>query len=72
VSIYARKEILNKKKKNTNFTTKTEKMNSPSAIAVKAQILEMTGEHVDQLHAMWSQLFEVKTCGEFLLRLKDL
>lgn len=46
-------------------------MNSPSAIAVKAQILEMTGEHVDQLHAMWSQLFEVKTCGEFLLRLKD-
>jgi len=46
-------------------------MNTPSATAVKAQILEMTGEHVDQLHAMWSHLFEPKTCGEFLHRLKD-
>ncbi|EDX02978.2 LOW QUALITY PROTEIN: uncharacterized protein Dyak_GE15366 [Drosophila yakuba] len=46
-------------------------MNNPSAIAVKARILEMTGEHVDQLHTMWSHLFEAKTCGEFLLRLKD-
>nr|XP_017002379.2 LOW QUALITY PROTEIN: protein regulator of cytokinesis 1 [Drosophila takahashii] len=46
-------------------------MNTPSAVAVKAQILEMTGEHVDQLHAMWSHLFEPKTCGEFLHRLKD-
>ncbi|XP_017045800.1 protein regulator of cytokinesis 1 [Drosophila ficusphila] len=46
-------------------------MNTPNAIAVKAQILEMTGAHVDQLHAMWSHLFEPKTCDEFLLRLKD-
>ncbi|XP_016978659.1 protein regulator of cytokinesis 1 [Drosophila rhopaloa] len=46
-------------------------MNTPSATAVKAQIVEMTGEHVDQLHAMWSHLFEPKTCDEFLHRLKD-
>ncbi|EDV44570.2 uncharacterized protein Dana_GF20260 [Drosophila ananassae] len=44
-------------------------LSSPTAI--KAKILEMTGEHVDQLHVMWSHIFEPKTCDEFLLRLKD-
>ncbi|XP_017109106.2 protein regulator of cytokinesis 1 [Drosophila bipectinata] len=42
-----------------------------SPTAIKAKILEMTGEHVDQLHVMWSHIFEPKTCHEFLLRLKD-
>jgi len=59
------------KKIETSIFAEIEIMNTPSATAVKAQILEMTGEHVDQLHAMWSHLFEPKTCGEFLHRLKD-
>ncbi|KAH8419695.1 hypothetical protein KR009_001114, partial [Drosophila setifemur] len=44
-------------------------MSSPNSI--KAKILEMTGEHVEQLHVMWAHMFEPKTCDEFLLRLKD-
>ncbi|KAH8273350.1 hypothetical protein KR018_005411, partial [Drosophila ironensis] len=39
--------------------------------AIKGEILEMTGVHVDQLHVMWSHIFEPKTCDDFLLRLKS-
>ncbi|XP_022227492.2 protein regulator of cytokinesis 1 [Drosophila obscura] len=38
--------------------------------AIKAEILEMTGEHVEQLHSMWSFMFEPKTCVDFLHKLK--
>ncbi|KAH8343182.1 protein regulator of cytokinesis 1 [Drosophila kikkawai] len=37
----------------------------------KAEILEMTAQNVDMLHAMWLRIFDTKTCGEFLHRLKD-
>ncbi|XP_017125659.1 protein regulator of cytokinesis 1 [Drosophila elegans] len=46
-------------------------MNTPNAVTMKAQIVEMTGEHVEELHAMWSMLFEPKTCDDFLHKLKD-
>ncbi|XP_017029043.2 protein regulator of cytokinesis 1-like [Drosophila kikkawai] len=37
----------------------------------KAEILEMTAQNVDMLHAMWLRIFDTKTCGKFLHRLKD-
>ncbi|XP_017125771.1 protein regulator of cytokinesis 1-like [Drosophila elegans] len=44
-------------------------MNTSNAATLKAQIVEMTGEHVEELHAMWSRMFEPKTCDEFLHKL---
>ncbi|BFF99928.1 protein regulator of cytokinesis 1-like [Drosophila madeirensis] len=38
--------------------------------SIKGQILEITGEHVEQLHSMWSLMFEPKTCEDFLHKLK--
>ncbi|XP_033255804.1 protein regulator of cytokinesis 1-like [Drosophila miranda] len=38
--------------------------------SIKGGILEMTGEHVEQLHSMWSLMFEPKTCEDFLHKLK--
>ncbi|EDW25801.1 GL14295 [Drosophila persimilis] len=38
--------------------------------SIKGEILEMTGEHVEQLHSMWSLMFEPKTCKDFLHKLK--
>ncbi|XP_033248273.1 protein regulator of cytokinesis 1-like [Drosophila miranda] len=38
--------------------------------SIKGEILEMTGEHVEQLHSMWSLMFEPKTCEDFLHKLK--
>ncbi|XP_016978648.1 protein regulator of cytokinesis 1 [Drosophila rhopaloa] len=37
----------------------------------KAKILAMTGKHVDELHEMWSRMFEPQTCEEYLIRLQD-
>ncbi|XP_017002312.3 protein regulator of cytokinesis 1 [Drosophila takahashii] len=37
----------------------------------KARILAMTGEHVDELHALWSRMFEPQTREDCLIRLKD-
>ncbi|EDV44572.1 uncharacterized protein Dana_GF20258 [Drosophila ananassae] len=37
----------------------------------KTKILELTSQHVDRLHELWSHMFEPKTCEEFLVRLKD-
>lgn len=37
----------------------------------KTKILELTSQHVDHLHELWSHMFEPKTCEEFLVRLKD-
>ncbi|XP_033255022.1 protein regulator of cytokinesis 1-like [Drosophila miranda] len=38
--------------------------------SIKGEILEMTGEHVEQLNSMWSLMFEPKTCEDFLHKLK--
>ncbi|XP_033254870.1 protein regulator of cytokinesis 1-like [Drosophila miranda] len=38
--------------------------------SIKGEILEMTGEHVEQLHSMWSLMLEPKTCEDFLHKLK--
>ncbi|KAH8273517.1 hypothetical protein KR018_009546, partial [Drosophila ironensis] len=38
--------------------------------AIKGEILELTGQRVEQLHAMWSHIFEPATCDDFLQRLK--
>ncbi|XP_033254865.1 protein regulator of cytokinesis 1-like [Drosophila miranda] len=38
--------------------------------SIKGEILEMTGEHVEQLHSMWFLMFEPKTCEDFLHKLK--
>ncbi|XP_002133768.2 protein regulator of cytokinesis 1-like [Drosophila pseudoobscura] len=38
--------------------------------SIKGEILEMTGEHVEQLHSMWSLMFEPKTCKDYLHKLK--
>ncbi|XP_017037280.1 protein regulator of cytokinesis 1-like [Drosophila kikkawai] len=46
-------------------------METHHSTTVKDQILEMTGQHVDLLLAMWLRIFEPKTCDEFLLRLRD-
>ncbi|XP_020805500.1 protein regulator of cytokinesis 1 [Drosophila serrata] len=46
-------------------------MDSHNFASFKAEILEMTAENVDLLHAMWLRIFDTKTCGEFLHRLKD-
>ncbi|KAH8255558.1 hypothetical protein KR038_006070, partial [Drosophila bunnanda] len=46
-------------------------MNTHGFITVKQQIVEMTVQYGDQLHAMWMHIFEPKTCDEFLLRLRD-
>ncbi|KAH8368257.1 hypothetical protein KR084_009027 [Drosophila pseudotakahashii] len=37
----------------------------------KARILAMTGDHVDELHALWSRMFEPQTREDCLIRLKD-
>ncbi|KAH8287113.1 hypothetical protein KR054_003242 [Drosophila jambulina] len=46
-------------------------MDSNNFASFKAEILEMTAENVDLLHAMWLRIFDTKTCGDFLHRLKD-
>ncbi|EDW26651.1 GL12872 [Drosophila persimilis] len=38
--------------------------------SIKGEILEMTGEHVEQLHSMWSLMFEPKRCEDYLQKLK--
>jgi len=37
----------------------------------KARILALTAEHFDELHAMWSRMFEPQACEDCLARLKD-
>ncbi|XP_016923156.2 protein regulator of cytokinesis 1 [Drosophila suzukii] len=37
----------------------------------KAKILAMTVEHVDDLHQLWSRMFEPQTCEDCLIRLMD-
>ncbi|XP_017085627.1 protein regulator of cytokinesis 1 [Drosophila eugracilis] len=37
----------------------------------KTKILEMTGDHVDELYAMWMRMFEPKTCEDCLIRLNE-
>ncbi|XP_017045845.1 protein regulator of cytokinesis 1 [Drosophila ficusphila] len=37
----------------------------------KAKILAMTAAHTDELHAMWSRMFEPQTCEDCLVRLMD-
>ncbi|KAH8267562.1 hypothetical protein KR026_001084 [Drosophila bipectinata] len=37
----------------------------------KTKILELTSNHVDRLHQLWSHIFEEKTCEDFLIRLKE-
>ncbi|KAH8249586.1 hypothetical protein KR032_010662 [Drosophila birchii] len=46
-------------------------MATRGSLAVKTQILDMTGQYVDQLHEMWLRIFEPNTCTEFLHRLRD-
>ncbi|KAH8235566.1 hypothetical protein KR032_002494 [Drosophila birchii] len=46
-------------------------MDSHNFASSKAEILEKTAENVDSLHDMWLHIFDTKTCGEFLHRLKD-
>ncbi|XP_016951845.1 protein regulator of cytokinesis 1 [Drosophila biarmipes] len=37
----------------------------------KAGILDMTTDHVDDLHRLWSRMFEPQTCEDCLIRLRD-
>ncbi|XP_033241793.1 protein regulator of cytokinesis 1-like [Drosophila pseudoobscura] len=44
-------------------------MTDPTSI--KEQILEMTAEHMEQLHSIWSLTFEPKQCEDTLHKLKE-
>ncbi|KAH8389235.1 hypothetical protein KR200_004901, partial [Drosophila serrata] len=40
-------------------------------LSTKSQILDMTSDHVNQLHGLWEQMFPPETCEEHLQRLKE-
>ncbi|KAH8287110.1 hypothetical protein KR054_003241 [Drosophila jambulina] len=46
-------------------------MEPHSSAAVKAEILEMTAENVDLLRALWTRMFDPRTCDEYVHKLKD-
>ncbi|XP_033171030.1 protein regulator of cytokinesis 1 [Drosophila mauritiana] len=46
-------------------------MNTMLTSKHKARILALTGEHFDELHAMWSRMFEPQACEDCLARLED-